>query len=44
MSLVMEYMVVVVYTAVGATTPLQNDYYIDGMRNPNEEYPMVAEI
>ena len=40
MSLLMEYIVVVVYTAVGATTPLQNDYYPNGTRNPSEEYPM----
>lgn len=43
MSLVMEYVAVVIYTIVGATTPLQNDFYPGATVDPSGEYPMKHE-
>lgn len=42
MSLIMEYVTVVIYTTVGARIPLQNDYHLKGMGTPSEQYPLHA--
>jgi hypothetical protein len=43
MGLLMEYIVVVIYTTVGAMTPLQDDYHLNDSRNPFEDHQMQGE-
>lgn len=40
MSLIMEYIVVVIYTVAGTKIPLQDDYHTKGSVSPSEGYPM----
>jgi hypothetical protein len=43
MGLIMEFVVVVIYTTVGAMTPLQNDYHSNSPGSPSGNYPLQGQ-